>query len=86
MVRVLVKDDGNRFEVWDGDNRKLHDATDFYEAVLNALPKNKLAQLGYRPGQGVLQAMGDGQDRDLRRSAARRSPPRRSVRWLTMKT
>ncbi|PMZ30447.1 hypothetical protein C1X25_36530, partial [Pseudomonas sp. GW247-3R2A] len=50
MVRVLVKDDGNRFEVWDGDNRKLHDATDFYEAVLNALPKNKLAQLGYRPG------------------------------------
>ena len=52
MVRVLVKDDGNRFEVWDGDNRKLHDATDFYEAVLNALPKNKLAQLGYRPGQG----------------------------------
>jgi len=53
MVRVLVKDDVNRFEVWDGDNHKLHDATDFYEAVLNAMPKNKQAQLGYRPGQGA---------------------------------
>ncbi|MVV52140.1 hypothetical protein EJA72_28455 [Pseudomonas sp. PB120] len=50
-VRVLVKDDANRFEVWDADNHKLHDATDFYEAVLNASPKNKL---GYRPGQGEL--------------------------------
>ncbi|MFJ7282831.1 NEL-type E3 ubiquitin ligase domain-containing protein [Pseudomonas sp. NPDC099000] len=54
MVRVLVKDDVNRFEVWDGDNHKLHDAADFYEAVLNAMPKNKQAQLGYRPGQGAL--------------------------------
>jgi hypothetical protein len=53
MVRVLVKDDVNRFEVWDGDNQKLHDSTDFYEAVLNGLPKNKQAQLGYRPGQGA---------------------------------
>lgn len=53
MVRVLVKDDVNRFEVWDGDNRKLHDAADFYDAVLIALPKNKQAQLGYRPGQGA---------------------------------
>ena len=51
-VRVLVKDDANRFEVWDADNHKLHDAADFYEAVLNALPKNKRVQLGYRPGQG----------------------------------
>ncbi|WP_338010003.1 NEL-type E3 ubiquitin ligase domain-containing protein [Pseudomonas sp. GM18] len=51
-VRVLVKDDVNRFEVWDAENHKLHEATDFYEAVLNALPKNKRAQLGYRPGQG----------------------------------
>jgi hypothetical protein len=52
-VRVLVKDDANLFEVWDADNHKLHDAADFYEAVLNALPKNKQAQLGYRPGQGT---------------------------------
>ncbi|MNF47362.1 putative E3 ubiquitin-protein ligase ipaH7.8 [compost metagenome] len=51
-VRVLVKDDANRFEVWDADNHKLHDAADFFEAVLTALPKNKQAQLGYRPGQG----------------------------------
>ncbi|MHC8345847.1 NEL-type E3 ubiquitin ligase domain-containing protein [Pseudomonas sp. RT6P73] len=51
-VRVLVKDEGDLFEVWDADNHKLHEAADFYEAVLNALPKNKRAQLGYRPGQG----------------------------------
>lgn len=51
-VRVLVKDDVNQFEVWDAGNHKLHEAADFYEAVLNALPKNKQAQLGYRPGQG----------------------------------
>ncbi|MBD9614008.1 hypothetical protein IB245_21120 [Pseudomonas sp. PDM02] len=52
-VRVLVKDEANRFEVWDADNHKLHDAADFFEAVLTALPKNKQVQLGYRPGQGA---------------------------------
>ncbi len=52
-VRVLVKDDVNQFEVWDAANHKLHEAADFYEAVLNALPKDKQAQLGYRPGQGA---------------------------------
>jgi hypothetical protein len=51
-VRMLVKDEGNLFEVWDADNHKLHDAADFYEAVLNALPGNNRAQLGYLPGQG----------------------------------
>ncbi|MGL6247101.1 NEL-type E3 ubiquitin ligase domain-containing protein [Pseudomonas sp.] len=52
-VRVLVKDRLNQFEVWDGENHKLYEATDFFEAVLRALPKNRQAQLGYRPGQGA---------------------------------
>jgi hypothetical protein len=52
-TRRLVKDDGDRFEVWDADNHRLHEAADFFEAVLNALPRNKQRQLGYRPGQGA---------------------------------
>ena len=51
-VRLLVRNEQNQFEVWDGANRKLHDAADFYEAVLNAVPSDKRAQLGYQPGQG----------------------------------
>ncbi|MGE8483807.1 MAG: NEL-type E3 ubiquitin ligase domain-containing protein [Pseudomonas sp.] len=51
-VRVLVRDEVNRFEVWDAQNHKLREAAVFFEAVLNALPKNKQTQLGYRPGQG----------------------------------
>jgi hypothetical protein len=51
-VRILVRDEVNRFEVWDAQNHKLREAADFFEAVLNALPKNKQTQLGYRPGQG----------------------------------
>jgi hypothetical protein len=53
IVRVLVKDEGAGYEVWDADNHKLHDADSFYEAVLRALPADKQAQLGYRPGQGA---------------------------------
>ncbi|POA26906.1 MULTISPECIES: NEL-type E3 ubiquitin ligase domain-containing protein [unclassified Pseudomonas] len=52
-VRILVKDDVNRFEVWDTENHKLHEAADFFEAVLKALPENQQTQLGYRPGQGA---------------------------------
>lgn len=52
-VRVLVRDDVNQFEVWDAENHKLHEAADFFEAVLKALPKNQQTQLGYRPGQGA---------------------------------
>ncbi|ANI58632.1 NEL-type E3 ubiquitin ligase domain-containing protein [Pseudomonas sp. GR 6-02] len=51
-VRILVRDEVNCFEVWDAQNHKLREAADFFEAVLNALPKNKQTQLGYRPGQG----------------------------------
>ncbi|WP_336299057.1 dermonecrotic toxin domain-containing protein [Pseudomonas sp. WJP1] len=51
-VRLLVRNEPNQFGVWDDANGKLHDATDFYEAVLNAMPSEKRAQLGYQPGQG----------------------------------
>lgn len=51
-VRVLFKNDVAKYEIWDGENHKLQEANDFYEAVLQALPANKRAQLGYRPGQG----------------------------------
>ncbi|MGO4100726.1 MULTISPECIES: NEL-type E3 ubiquitin ligase domain-containing protein [Pseudomonas] len=51
-VRILVRDEVNCFEVWDAQNHKLREAAVFFEAVLNALPKNKQTQLGYRPGQG----------------------------------
>ncbi|MHC8317992.1 NEL-type E3 ubiquitin ligase domain-containing protein [Pseudomonas sp. LB3P31] len=50
-VRLLIKNDQNQFEVWDGANLQLHEAADFYEAVLNALPADKRTQLGYQPGQ-----------------------------------
>lgn len=53
VIRVLIKDAGARYEVWDADNQKLHDADDFYESVLNALSDDKRLQLGYRPGQGA---------------------------------
>jgi hypothetical protein len=51
-VRLLVRNQQNQFEVRDNTQRKLHDAADFYEAVLNAVPSDKRAQLGYQPGQG----------------------------------
>lgn len=53
VIRVLIKDGGPRYEVWDADNQKLHDADDFYESVINALPASKRLQLGYQPGQGA---------------------------------
>ncbi|MHC8349074.1 NEL-type E3 ubiquitin ligase domain-containing protein [Pseudomonas sp. RT4P38] len=51
-VRVLIRDERGRYEIRDGDNRPLSQAQDFYEAVLQALPADKQAHLGYRPGQG----------------------------------
>ncbi|MBV4485296.1 hypothetical protein HU727_006820 [Pseudomonas sp. SWRI153] len=51
-VRVLFKNEAGHYEIWDGGQRKLHEAANFYEAILEALPVGKRAQLGYRPGQG----------------------------------
>ena len=54
MVRLLIRDQQGRYEVLDGDNQQLHKAGDFYEAILNALPDDKRAALGYQRGQGRL--------------------------------
>ncbi len=51
-VRLLIRDEQGRYEVLDGDNRRLHKADDFYEAILNALPDDKRAALGYPRGHG----------------------------------
>ncbi|MHC8337753.1 NEL-type E3 ubiquitin ligase domain-containing protein [Pseudomonas sp. HLT2-19-2] len=51
-VRVLIRDERGRYEIRDGDSHSLSEAQDFYEAILQALPADKRAQLGYWPGQG----------------------------------
>lgn len=53
-VRTLIRDERGRYEVVDGANRKLHDADDFYTAVLLALPEDKRTALGYRTDQGEI--------------------------------
>ncbi|WP_433767412.1 dermonecrotic toxin domain-containing protein [Pseudomonas putida] len=53
-VRLLIRDERGRYEVLDDNNRPLHPAGDFYEAILHALPVEKRAQLGYQTGQGRL--------------------------------
>ena len=52
IVRLLIREESDRYEVRDGVNHTLHEADDFLESVLHALPANKLPALGYRPGQG----------------------------------
>ncbi|TFB45294.1 hypothetical protein E3W21_01375 [Pseudomonas sp. F01002] len=53
-VRLLIRDGLGRYEVLDGDNRQLHKAGDFYEAILNALPDDQRTALGYARGHGRL--------------------------------
>ncbi|WP_130931011.1 DUF6543 domain-containing protein [Pseudomonas sp. Sample_24] len=51
-LKHLVRDENGLYEVCDAQGRKLRDATDFFEAILYALPAQERAQLGLRPGQG----------------------------------
>ncbi|WPN59166.1 NEL-type E3 ubiquitin ligase domain-containing protein [Pseudomonas sp. P9_31] len=53
-VRRLIRDEHGQYEVLEGANKKLHDAGDFYESILRALPEDKRAALGYQRGQGRL--------------------------------
>ncbi|TVT85288.1 hypothetical protein FPT12_06600 [Pseudomonas sp. H3(2019)] len=53
-VRRLIRDEHGKYEVLDGANKKLHEAGDFYESLLRALPDDKRTALGYRRGQGRL--------------------------------
>lgn len=52
-VRVLVRDELAQYEVRDSANTKLHEADDFYNSILHALPTDKRAALGYSTGQGT---------------------------------
>jgi hypothetical protein len=52
-VRLLIREESGQYEVRDGANNKLHEADDFMESVLHAVPANKRQALGYRPGQGL---------------------------------
>lgn len=52
MVRRLIRDEHGQYEVLDGDNGPLHEAGDFYESILRALPDDKRSALGYQRGQG----------------------------------
>lgn len=54
MVRLLIRDQQGRYEVLNRDNRQLHKADDFYEAILNALPDDKRTALGYARSRGRL--------------------------------
>ncbi|WP_277759123.1 DUF6543 domain-containing protein [Pseudomonas sp. A34-9] len=51
-VRRLIRDEHGRYEVLDDNNRTLHEADDFYESLLYALPDEKLRDMGYRHGEG----------------------------------
>lgn len=51
VVRILVKD-GNAYEVRDPANNKLHNASDLYQAILQALPDEPRRQLGYQTSEG----------------------------------
>ena len=53
-VRQLIRDEYGRYEVLDEDNRPLHAADDFYEAILQAVPPDRRTQLDYQRGQGQL--------------------------------
>ncbi|CAI8984312.1 RING-type E3 ubiquitin transferase [Pseudomonas sp. IT-347P] len=54
LVRRLIRNESGRYEVLDGNNRSLHDADDFYRALLNALPDEQRTALGYTRDQGWL--------------------------------
>lgn len=53
-VRILVKGKNNTYEVRDSSNNKLHEAADLYQSILQALPDEKLRDLGYRANQGAM--------------------------------
>lgn len=51
-VRRLIRDEHGRYEVLDVHNKKLHDADDFHESILHAVPAETLPAVGYQRGQG----------------------------------
>jgi hypothetical protein len=53
-VRVLIRDDTGKYQVRDGADRPIHEADDFFEALLHATERNGQTALGYKPGDGEL--------------------------------
>ncbi|RON09423.1 hypothetical protein BK659_10880 [Pseudomonas brassicacearum] len=51
-VRLLINKEPQRYEVRDAEHNLLHEADDFYESLLHALPAKQRSALGYRVGQG----------------------------------
>lgn len=49
-VRVLIRDEDGQYQVRDGEDQPIHEADDFFEAVLQATQVNGQTSLGYRPG------------------------------------
>ncbi|MCO8311915.1 NEL-type E3 ubiquitin ligase domain-containing protein [Pseudomonas mandelii] len=52
VVRRLIRDEHGRYEVLDDAYRSLHEADDFYESILHALPEPQRLTVGYQHGQG----------------------------------
>lgn len=53
-VRVLIRDDAGQYQVRDGNDQLIHEADDFFEAVLQATQVTGQNSLGYKPGDGEL--------------------------------
>ncbi|MEJ5058696.1 MULTISPECIES: NEL-type E3 ubiquitin ligase domain-containing protein [unclassified Pseudomonas] len=51
-VRVLIRDEAGQYQVRDGEDQPIHEADDFFEAVLQATQENGQNSLGYKPGDG----------------------------------
>ena len=51
-VRVLIRDDAGQYQVRDGEDQPIHEADDFFEAVLQATQVSGRNSLGYKPGDG----------------------------------
>ncbi|WP_248742646.1 MULTISPECIES: NEL-type E3 ubiquitin ligase domain-containing protein [unclassified Pseudomonas] len=51
-VHRLIRNEHGRYEVHDSADNRLQDGSDFYEAVLSAIPEARRTALGYRTGQG----------------------------------
>jgi hypothetical protein len=54
ILRILVRGKSAAYEVRDSSNKQLHEAADLYQAILQALPDEKLGELGYRTDQGAM--------------------------------
>lgn len=81
-VRVLIRNEHGRYQVRDAVHQTLHEAGDFYESILRALPADKRSALGYQSGQGRLLKewlMAKTQPPAERRTALAEPPIRKTV-------